>query len=86
MNKLSQQAKTHLLKLMYKRCQNVLYLAQEEVRTRLHDAPVLFVPFPNNETFKKNVIYRGSTAWNSLNVDERNIPTFESFKSMLKNN
>ena len=85
-NRLSQQAKAHLLKLMYKRSQNDIYLSREEVRTRLHDAPVLFVLFPNNETFKKSIILRGSksNAWNALKVEERNIPTFERFKSMLK--
>ena len=56
----------------------------DEVRTRLHDAPVLYVPFPNNETYKKSIMYRGSTAWNLLPPDECNIATFDSFKSMLK--
>ena len=83
-NKLSERANTHLLKLMYKRAHDAHYVNADEGRTRLHDAPVLNVPFPNNETYKKSVIFRGSTAWNSLSVENRNIPTFDSFKSVLK--
>ena len=83
-NKLRQRAKAHLLKLMYKRAQNDIFLNQEEARIRLHDAPVLLVPFPNNETYKKSIIFMGSNAWNSPSPDERNIPTSEGFKSMLR--
>ena len=72
------------LQYMYKRLKTDDYIVHEEIRTRLHDAPVLHVPFPNNEQFKKSIMYRGSNAWNSLPPDERNITTFESFKSMLK--
>ena len=66
--------------------QSEKYTVQVEIRTRMHDAPVLFVLFPNNETFKKSVIFscRGANAWNMLLVAVRNITTFESFKSMLK--
>ena len=83
-NKLHQQAKVHILKLMYKRAHNDMYVAQEDIRTRLHDAPVRFVPFRNNETYKKSVVFRGSNAWNDLTPEDCNIPTFEGFKSMLK--
>ena len=82
-NKLNQRADVHLLKLMYKRAQGNAYLNTEEVRTRLHDAPVLNIPFPNNETYKKSIIFRGSTAWNSLPAVDSNSPTFDSFKSIL---
>ena len=34
-----------------------LYLDVERGRTRLYDGPVLNVPFPNNETFKKRIVY-----------------------------
>ena len=84
-NKLEERANAHLLKLMYKRAQDQTYLNPDKGKTRLHDAPVLNVPFRNNETYKKSIIFRGSTVWNSLPPDERNIPTFDSFKSMLKN-
>ena len=91
-NKLNQWADVHLLKLMYKRAQDDVYLNTDEGRTRLHDAPVLDIPFPNNETYKKSIIFRGSSAWNSLptidcnfpTLDRFNFPTLDSFKSMLK--
>ena len=69
---------------MYKRTRDPLYVNMEDGRTRLHDAPLLNDPFPNNEAYKKSIIHRGSTAWNSLSVEERNTPTFDTFKSMLK--
>ena len=81
---IDERANVHLLKLMYKRAQDHAYL-NTVGRARLHDAPVLNVPFPNNETFKKIIIFRGSTAWNLLPANERNIPRFDRFKSMLKN-
>ena len=83
-NKLSDRADSHLLKLMYKRAHDDVYLDDYEGRTRLYDGPVLQVPFPNNETFKKSVIFRGSNLWNKLSPANRNIPTFDGFKSMLK--
>ena len=83
-NKLSDRADAHLLKIMYKRAQMEEYLVENEGRTRLHYGPVLTVPFQNNELFKKSVLFRGSSLWNTLIPEERNIPTFDSFKTMLK--
>ena len=70
---------------MYKRTQNNLYLDPTHGRARLYDGPVLNIPFRNNETFRKSVIFRGATLWNNLTPVERDIPTFDCFKSMLKN-
>ena len=70
-NKLTDRANSHLLKIMYKRSSNDVYLDLTEVRTRLHDGPVLYVPFPNNETFRKSIVFRGSRLWNTLTPDER---------------
>ena len=83
-NRLKDRADSHLLKMMYIRSRNNAYLDQKEGRTRLHDGPVLHVPFPNNETYRKSIMFRGSSLWNSLSPNERNIPTFDSFKLMLK--
>ena len=83
-NKIKDRADAHILKLMYKRTQFDGYRDLTEGRTRLHDGPVLNIPFPNNETFKKSIIFRGSTLWNSLTPIERNTPSFECFKSLLK--
>ena len=79
-NKLTHRAEAHLLKLMYKRALSDQYLDNTEGVTRLHDGPVLRTPFPNNETFRKSVVFRGATLWNDLPADVRNLPTFDSFK------
>ena len=55
-NKLTDRADCQLLKLMYKRVGDDAYLDNTQGRRRLHDAPVLKIPFPNNETFKKSII------------------------------
>ena len=78
------RAESHLLKLMYNRAQNPLYRDNTQDRTRLHDGPVLIIPFPNNETFRKSIVFRGSTLWNNLPAETRYIPTFECFKSKMK--
>ena len=83
-NKLCQPAHVHLLKFMYKRVQDKADVNADVGRTRLYDVPVLNVPFQNNETYRKSIIYRASTAWNSLPADKRNTAMFDSFKSMLK--
>ena len=82
-NKIQDSADAHLLKLMYKRAQREDYLDVSEGRTRLFDGPVLKVPFPNNETFEKSVIFRGSNLWNELPAVERNTPSFICFKTNL---
>ena len=83
-NKFGDRANTHLQKLMYKRAQNDKYLDHTEGRTMLHDAPVLDIPFPNKELFKKSVIFRGSTMWNALPPQTRNIAMFDCFKTEMK--
>ena len=35
-------------------------------------------------TFGKSFVFRGSSLWNNLSPVERNIPTFDGFKDMLK--
>ena len=83
-NKCSDRAETHLLKVMYRRAQNEKYLSEVNRRTRLQAAKTLFVPFPVNEAFKKSPIYKGSTLWNSLSPETRNVPTFKAFKTCMK--
>ena len=83
-NKLKDRAESYLLKLMYKRTDNEQYVDQTEGKTRLHDAPVLLIPFPNNETFRKSITFRGASLWNNLPAQERNTPTFDRFKNLLK--
>ena len=69
-NRLKDRSEAHLLKMMYKRTKTDTYFEPREGRTRLHDGPVLHVPFPNNETYMKSIIFRGSNLWNKLTPDE----------------
>ena len=85
-NKLTDRAECHLLKLMYKRAQDEFYLDDTQGITRLYDGPVLQIPFPNNEIYKRSIMFRGSTLWNNLPANTRNIATFECFKSKMKKN
>ena len=83
-NSLKERAESHLLKIMYKRSRLTDYLNDDPRPTRAFDGPILDVPFPNNELFKKSVLYRGSTLWNDTNPLDRNIATFLSYKTKLK--
>ena len=71
---------------MYKRTQNNLYLDPTQGRARLYYGPVLNIPFPNNETFRKSVLFHGAPLWNNVTPVKRNIPMFDCFKSMLTRN
>ena len=83
-NSLKDRVESHLLKIMYKRSRLTDYLNNDPRPTRAFDGPILDVPFPNNELFKKSVLYRGSTLWNDTNPLDRNIATFLSYKTKLK--
>ena len=85
-NSLKDRAESHLLEIMYKRSRLPDYLNNDPRPTRDFDGPVLDVPFPNNEIFKKSVLYRGSTLWNNTSRLDRNIATFYSYKIKLKQN
>ena len=50
------------------------------VNTRLHDGPVFNIPKPNNDIFKKSVIYSGALDWNCLEADTRCINELFQFK------
>ena len=54
------------------------------VRTRAHDALLFITVKPNNEKFKRNVFYSGALLWNNLPVHERNLPTYDKFKTAQK--
>ena len=83
-NKLSDRADSHLLKIMYRRAQNEKYLSEVNQRTLMQAGKTLFVPFPVNEAFKKSPVYKGSSMWNSLTPEIRNVPTFNAFKTCMK--
>ena len=90
---LHQQAKTLNLKLrrdcnlkkyMYKQQNNDNLVVKPKIKTRLHVGKVFKTYKPNLEKCKMNPLYRGALAWNALEPDIRNIPTFDRFKGFLK--
>ena len=82
--KLYERRILHLLLFMYKQQQNVHIVNTRNVRTRAHDALLFTTVKPNNETYKRNVYYKGAINWNSLPVNERNILTYDKFKNVQK--
>ena len=81
---LSDRRNAHLLNLMYCRKSNRALLNTREIRTRAHDAPLFNVPVPRCEAFKRSVSYFGSTEWNNLTPDVRNIDRYLTFKYKQK--
>ena len=81
---LSDRRNAHLLNFMYGRKGNRALLNTREMRTRAHDAPLFNVPVPRCEAFKRSISYFGSTEWNNLGPDIRNIDRYLTFKYKQK--
>ena len=82
--KLHNRRKVHLRNFMFQRKINEALLDVIEVRTRARDAPLFTNNFPNNEAYKRSVLYNGATEWNSLSVDIRNVDHILPFKNLQK--
>ena len=82
--KLKDRRMLHLSLFMYKQQDNVDIVNNRNVRTRAHDAILFTTIKPNNESYKRNIFYKGAINWNNLPVIERNIPTYEKFKNVQK--
>ena len=74
----------HLILCMYKQKGNLSIINTRHVRTRAHDALLFTTVKPNNEKYKRNVLYKGVLLWNKLPVHERNIEGYEAFKNCQK--
>ena len=83
-SKLQDRRLLHLNLFMYKQKLNVNIVNNRNIRTRAHDALLFTTVKPNNEKYKRNVFYKGALLWNNLPVVERNIPTYEKFKTVQK--
>ena len=79
-NKLKDRRVMHLFLFMYKQKGNICIVNTRNVRTRAHDALLFITKKPNNEKYKRNVLYKGALLWNELPVKERNIEDYEVFK------
>ena len=75
---------SHILNFMYHRKDHDQYLDIRPLPTRAHQAPRFVVPHYNVTQFKKSLLYKGSTLWNDLPNDVKNIDTFLAFKEKTK--
>ena len=69
---------------MFKQKENEEIVMQREIRTRRHNAIVYETCRPNLEKYKKGAVYRGILEWNNLDVNTRNIETFQELKTLQK--
>ena len=69
---------------MYKRKENPVYLDQKNLQTRAYQAPKFIVPNFNIIQFKNSILYKGSSMWNELHNETKNIPTYLAFKEKTK--
>ena len=81
---LKHRRSAHVNNFMFGRKSNKALLNNREIRTRAHDAPLFNVVMPRCEAFKRSVGYFGSTDWNNLPAEMRNIDTYLAFKYKQK--
>ena len=82
--KLTMRREAHIVNFIFKYRNDVKYINNRDVRTRLHDAPVFITKKPNNEKYKQNVFYYGAIKWNNFPVNVRNTESYEKFKFVQK--
>ena len=73
-----------MVNFMYKRKDKSSYLDQRNLQTRAYQAPKFIVPNFNLTQFKSSILYKGSSLWNELQTETKNIPTFSAFKNRTK--
>ena len=81
---LEKRRNSHILNFMYKRKENPVYLDQKNLQTRAYQAPKFIVPNFNIIQFKNSILYKGSSMWNELHNETKNIPTYLAFKEKTK--
>ena len=82
--KLESRRSAHINNFMFNRIDRSDLVDNRPIRTRAHDAPLFRVDIPKNETFKRSVAYAGSTKWNALPTEMRNIKSTAVFKNTQK--
>ena len=81
---LKKRREAHVNNFMHGRIGNDTLRDNREIRTRAHDAPLFKVAVPRVESYKRAVRYAGSTQWNNLPADIRNIKDSKLFKAKQK--
>ena len=75
---------SHLRNYMYKRKENPVYIENAQVNTRRHDAVMVKSVQANYTLVERSIFCKGAKEWNNLDLNQRNIPTFERFKAFQK--
>ena len=81
---LEKRRESHILNFMYKRKSDPTYLDQKKLQTRAYQAPKFNVPNYSLSQFKNSILYKGSSLWNKLPAETKNIQTFSAFKTKTK--
>ena len=81
---LEKRRNAHILNFMYKRKDREIYLDNRVLPTRAFQAPKCTIPKYNIKQFTQSLLYKGSTLWNQLPNDIKNIETFLAFKNKTK--
>ena len=81
---LEKRRNSHILNFMYKRKDNPVYLDTKKLQTRAYQASKFTVPNFNITQFKNSILYKGSSLWNELQTETKNIPTYSAFKDKTK--
>ena len=75
---------SHLRNYMYKRKENPDYVVNAQLPTRNFDAVMLKTIKANYALVERSIFCKGSWEWNSLDTNQRSIPTYNRFKTHKK--
>ena len=81
---LEKRRNAHILNFMYKRKDHETYLDNRALPTRAFQAPKFTIPKYNIKQYTQSLLYKGSTLWNQLPNDVKNIDTFLALKNKTK--
>ena len=74
----------HLSNFVFHRVHDPRYVRVVDRQLRRFDAPIMTEIGSNNSTFSRSVLFQGALLWNSIPVNERNIPNYKDFKQVQK--
>ena len=77
---LEDRRRAHLLNFMYKRKNNINYLANQGRNTRLFEGAVLNTVVAKRKAAERSIYIKGAAAWNALPASIRNLPSYQIFK------
>ena len=77
---LEDRRREHLLNFMYKRKNNINYLANQGRNTRLFEGAVLNTVVAKRKAAERSIYIKGAAAWNALPASIRNLPSYQIFK------